>query len=253
MTLLERTSIATASFLALIGFIAAPAGAQPGADTPAERILNASPPVIAADAELARFVESTAESTIAAHCARCHGDNLEGGPGVPNLVDYDWLWGITGFESNAVAPVMAIEATILYGVRNRNCPEDQLSYGACADTRYSEMPAYADVGLTDDQRHDVVEYLINLSGGDADDEAVARAESTWPLCTECHAEDGFGYPPYGGPNLTDDIWLYGGSREEIFDVVSKGRLGVCPPWANELDAATIKALAVYIYNKYTGG
>ncbi|MBP9035602.1 MAG: c-type cytochrome, partial [Pseudomonadales bacterium] len=31
-------------------------------------------------------------------------------------------------------------------------------------------------------------------------------------CGECHGADGFGYGAYGGPNLTDQIWLYGGSR-----------------------------------------
>ena len=218
----------------------------------ASTILNASPYAIAADESLAEFVNATAEAAISEHCASCHGADLSGQPGVPDLTDFDWLWGITGFETNDVAPVMAIQQTLLYGVRNRDCPADQQSYGACSDTRYSEMPGYGVNGFSDEQIADLTEYVVNLSGGEADTEAAARAEGNWVICVECHGEDGFGYVPYGGPNLRDDIWLYGGDRETIIDVIANGRLGECPPWANTLDAATIKALAVYIWNKSTG-
>jgi cytochrome c oxidase cbb3-type subunit 3 len=220
--------------------------------SPAERVLNASPYSIAADAELEQFVNTTAEAAITAHCASCHGEDLHGKRGVPNLLDYDWLWGITGDESSDVGPVMEIEQTILYGVRNKDCPDiASLSvYGGCIDTRYSEMPAYGDTGVFNDaQIADLAEYVLSLSGQDADQAAVDRARPMWAVCTECHGQNGQGYRPYGGPDLTDDIWLYGGERASIVDVISKGRLGVCPPWGKTLDAATIKALAVYIYRK----
>ena len=221
--------------------------------SPAQRVLNASPYAIAADTELDSFVDSTAEEAISEHCASCHGADLSGEPGVPNLTDFDWLWGITGFETNDVAPVMAIQQTLLYGTRNRDCPEDQISYGACSDTRYSEMPAYGTIGFSEDQIADLTEYVIDISGGEADQEAVARAMNNSLVCAECHGEDGYGYVPYGGPNLRDSIWLYGGDRNTISDVLTNGRLGQCPPWGNRLDAATIKSLAVYIWNKSTGG
>ncbi len=233
---------------------AGPAAAQQQdeAGDPAERILNASPYTIRADEELSSFVERTATDAVADHCADCHGADLEGGPGVPNLVDYEWLWGITGFESNDVGPVMELQQTILYGVRNSDCPPDQLRYGACPDTRFSEMPAYSETGMSEQEIGDLVEYVVQLSGGDADAEAAERAEDNWALCTECHGDDGFGYAPYGGPSLTDDVWLYGGDRETIRDVIANGRLGECPPWAGELDRATIKALAVHIWNEAMG-
>jgi cytochrome c oxidase cbb3-type subunit 3 len=179
---------------------------------------------------------------------------MQGGPGVPNLVDYDWLWGVTGFESNDAEPVMAIQQTLLYGVRNTDCPdiEDVSYYGGCADTRYSEMPGYGALGYSGEQLSDLVEKVIDLSGGDANAEAVARAEADWPVCTECHGETGQGYKPYGGPDLTDDITLYGGDRGSILSVLAAGRLGQCPPWGKELDASTIKALAVYIWNQAQG-
>ena len=142
--------------------------------------------------------------------------------------------------------------TLLYGVRNRDCPEDQMSYGACADTRYSEMPGYGVLGFPEEQLNDLTEWVVDLAGGDADPAAVARAEPLAPLCAECHGDDSYGYVPYGGPNLRDDIWLYGSDRDIVYDVIANGRLGVCPPWADTLDAATIKSLAVYIWNTSFG-
>ena len=45
---------------------------------------------------------------------------------------------------------------------------------------------------------------------------------------------------------------HGGDRDSIYDVMANGRLGECPPWGGVLDAATIKALAVYIWNTSRG-
>lgn len=232
----------------------AAAPAQPDPNSLAMRVLNASPYSIRADAELSDFVNTTAQAAYAANCQGCHGADLQGGPGIPNLVDYDWLWGVTGFESNDAEPVMAIQQTLLYGVRNKDCPDiaDVSYYGGCADTRYSEMPGYGALGHSAEQISDLVEKVVALSGGDADAVAVARAENDWAACTECHGEAGMGYKPYGGPDLTDDVWLYGGDRDTLLSVISAGRLGACPPWGKALDAATIKSLAVYIWNTASG-
>jgi cytochrome c oxidase cbb3-type subunit 3 len=217
-------------------------------ETHAQRILNASPYAIAADEQLSEYVRVTAGTAYSENCAGCHGPDMTGKPGVPNLIDYDWLWGITGEETNDVNPIMAIQQTILYGVRNRDCPEDQMSYGACSDTRYSEMPGYAVAGFSDEQINDLTEWVLELSGQEADATAVERAAPLTSICAECHGDDSYGYVPYGGPSLRDNVWLYGGDRDTIYDVIANGRLGVCPPWANTLDAATIKALAVHIWS-----
>jgi len=218
----------------------------------AEQILNASPYAIAADEQLSEFVRATAEASVSENCASCHGADLSGGPGIANLVDYDWMWGITGQETNDVYPVMAIQQTLLYGIRNRDCPEDRMSYGACSDTRYSEMPGYEVSGFSADQINDFTEWVVAMSGGEADTAAVERAEGMAAICAECHGDDSYGYVPYGGPNLRDSIWLYGDDRDTIRDVIANGRLGICPPWGETLDAATIKSLAVYIWNKSMG-
>jgi cytochrome c oxidase cbb3-type subunit III len=228
---------------------ATPAGKNAAA---AQRVLNASSYAIAVDADLLEFVNATAKSAVSQHCASCHGADLKGKPGVPNLVDGDWLWGVGSDDQNDVASVRGIEQTILYGVRNKNCgPGIALDhYGACPDTRNSEMPAFETAGtFTASQVDDLTQYVLKLSGRKADAAAVARAKPNWQTCTECHGQKGFGYVPYGGPNLTDAIWLYGGDQATIRESIAKGRGGVCPPWGKVLDAATIKSLAVYIFRQ----
>jgi cytochrome c oxidase cbb3-type subunit 3 len=245
----------------VIAGLAAACAREPPESTPpppgiAERVVLASPYAVAADAEAAQFVQTTAEKAIADHCAACHGADLRGKPGVPNLVDYDWLWGITLEETNDVAPVMEIEQTIRHGVRNDDCPAvaAQARYGGCPDTRYSEMPGYGTLGaFTTEQIADLTEYTLSLAGGSADAEAAARGQALAAVCTECHGPDGTGYKPYGGPDLTDDVWLYGGDRATVADVITVGRLGKCPAWAGTLDAATIKSLAVYNWKKVQEG
>lgn len=213
------------------------------------KLLNASSYTINADDELRAYMTGIAEASLNEHCVECHGANLEGKTGVPNLVDYDWLWGITGLETNSVEPVMKIMQTILYGVRNTECPDDIKSYGACPDTRFSQMPAYGVEGYSEQQVNDFVEYVVDLSGGEADAEAIARIESLKVVCAECHGEDSYGYQAYGGPNLRDKIWLFGGEREQIRDVIHNGRTETCPAWVDVIEPVAVKAMAVYIYNK----
>ena len=224
--------------------------------TVAERVVIGSPYALKVDAEADAFVTSAAEKAIGEHCASCHGADLHGKPGVPNLVDYDFLWGVTFEETSDVGPVAEIEQTIRYGIRNQDCPAvtSQALYGDCPDTRYSEMPGYAAQGtLTGEQIRDLTEYVLTLSGQDADAAAAARGKNEFSQCTECHGAEGRGYKPYGGPDLTDDLWLYGGDRGAVTASIAAGRMGRCPAWADELDAATIKALAVYIWRKIGEG
>jgi cytochrome c oxidase cbb3-type subunit 3 len=224
--------------------------------TVAERVVIGSPYAIKADPQADAFVTATAEKAIAEHCASCHGADLHGKVGVPNLVDFEFIWGVTFEETSDVGPVAEIEQTIRYGVRNQDCPKvaDQAQYGDCPDTRYSEMPGFAAQGtLTADQIRDVTEHVLMLSGQDADSAAAERGKVVFSQCTECHGADGRGFKPYGGPDLTDDISLYGGDRGAITASIAAGRMGRCPSWADKLDAATIKALSVYIWRKVAEG
>lgn len=225
------------------------------ASTVAERVVIESPYAIKADAEADAFVTATAEKALAQHCTSCHGADLHGKPGVPDLTDYEFIWGVTGEETTDVGPVTAIEQTIRYGVRNQDCPavHDQALYGDCPDTRYSEMPAFAtNDTLTVEQIRDLTEYVLQLSHGQADAAAAERGKKDFGQCVECHGAEGLGYKPYGGPDLTDDVWIYGGDRPTITASITAGRMGRCPGWVDKLDAATIKSLAVYIWRKVQG-
>ena len=217
-----------------------------------ERLVLASPDAIQADTQLKAHMTSLAEMAVREHCAGCHGIDLAGRPGVPNLVDFDWLWGVSGFEMTQSEAVFEIMQTILYGVRNADCPDDLKRYGGCPDTRFSQMPGYGELGFTEVQLNGLVDYVYSLSGQDHDAAAVENVAGLTSLCAECHGDDGTGYKPFGGPDLSDDVWLFGSSRDVVYDVIANGRTESCPAWSNRLDSATIKALSVYIYNRYMG-
>ena len=235
--------------ISLLCFVVSPLAFAQDLD---ERLLLASPDVIAADATLQAHMESLAQAAISEHCAACHGADLTGRIGVPNLVDFDWLWGVTGYEMTRAEGVFEIMQTILYGVRNENCPDDIKRYGGCPDTRFSQMPGYGTLGFTANQLNGLVDYVLSLAGNNHDAAAVEAVSGLTGLCAECHGEDGTGYKPFGGPDLTDAVWLFGGEREQIYDVIANGRTESCPAWSNTLSAAEIKALAVYIHNQAMG-
>ena len=52
-------------------------------------------------------------------------------------------------------------------------------------------------------------------------------------CATCHGSAGKG--AIGYPNLTDDVWHWGGSPEQVLQSVLDGREGVMPPWGKILE------------------
>ena len=64
----------------------------------------------------------------------------------------------------------------------------------------------------------------------------------------CHGAEGKGNPLFGAPNLTDDIWLYGGSQKKIMESINIGRSGKMPPHKEFLGEAKVHILAAYIYS-----
>ncbi|MBI4724238.1 MAG: c-type cytochrome, partial [Rhodomicrobium sp.] len=67
-------------------------------------------------------------------------------------------------------------------------------------------------------------------------------------CVTCHGENGKENQEVGAPNLTANIWLYGGTKAGIVKSIQTGRGGVMPGWAGRLDPAAIKELAVYVHS-----
>lgn len=236
-----------------------PAAAPPDAaaaqrEAMLQKLPNASYFTIMQDPAFKQFAKTIAEPVLQRNCVSCHGPELKGSRGIPNLVDVEWLWGTGSGEDTDETVVIQIEQTLLFGIRNQDCPDSTQKdhYGGCPDTRFSTMPAWGKVNLfTPAQIDDLTDYTLALSGQKSDKAAAARGKKLWAPCAECHGAEGYGFEPYGGPNLRDDLWLYGGDRQTVHDIINNGAGGVCPPWGHKLDAATIKALAVYIYGKST--
>lgn len=182
------------------------------------------------DPELLRFAVAGGQAAFGDNCAPCHGTGAQGFVGYPNLNDDAWLWGGT---------LEAIHTTLLHGIRAEN-----------DDTRMNDMMAFGRLQiLTREQINDVTEHVLALSGQDHDVAAAERGATVFEEnCVACHGEGGVGNQELGAPNLTDVIWLYGGSRQAIRESVYNGRAGVMPAWEDRLDPVTIKQLAIYVHS-----
>lgn len=198
-----------------------------------DRLAHASAADLARDAELQEFARAAGESAFGDNCQTCHGAGGAGRPGYPVLADDVWLWGGSLDE---------IEHTIRVGVRSGH-----------PDARMSQMPAFGrDHMLTSDQIGDATEYVISLSPARSrlhpNGQAAARGAQLYQeQCAACHGPTGAGNRSVGAPSLVDDVWLYGGSREEIRRQIELGRNGVMPTWERRFDDGTIRALAYYVH------
>ena len=67
------------------------------------------------------------------------------------------------------------------------------------------------------------------------------------ICAACHGVNGTGNPQIGAPNLTDEVWLHGGSETWIVETINKGRKSVMPAHKQVLDADKIHLLTAYVY------
>ena len=196
-----------------------------------DKIAAASVDDILKDDQMRDFARAGGAAAFKVNCVQCHGSGAAGSPGYPNLNDDDWLWGGT---------VDQIYTTLQHGIR----------YTQDGDTRDSQMPAFGADGILEPaQISEVANYVVSLSGGQAD---AAKAEAGKQVfadnCAACHGDDGKGNKDLGAPNLTDGIWLYGGSVDAVTAQINKPRHGVMPAWSGRLDPTTIKELAVYVYS-----
>lgn len=63
-------------------------------------------------------------------------------------------------------------------------------------------------------------------------------------CAACHLSEAEGQTHF--PNLSDDVWLYGGTDKDIHYSITKGRNGVMAGWKTILSAEEIDHVATYI-------
>lgn len=158
------------------------------------------------------------------YCSQCHGSDATGAKGFPNLTDHDWLYG---------GDPDTIVATLTGG-------------------RSGIMPALGEA-LGPQGTKEVANHVLSLSGR-KHDAALATAGKVKfaENCAACHMPDGTGMQALGAPNLTDKVWLYGGSEATIIETITKGRNGVMPAMAQTLGTtsnkeAKLHLLAAYVY------
>jgi len=155
------------------------------------------------------------------YCAVCHGSDARGAPGFPNLRDNDWLHGGSPEK---------IEESILNGRESNSMIAWEASLGG------------------EEGVNQVAEYVMSLSGRDVDEALAAKGKEKFALCAGCHMPDGTGNQALGAPNLTDNIWLYGGSPRTIKESIAKGRKGKMPAHKDFLGKAKSHILAAYVYS-----
>lgn len=154
------------------------------------------------------------------YCASCHGSDAGGNPGFPNLRDENWLYGGTP---------QAIKTSILNG-------------------RNGVMPAWGEA-VGEEGVHNLTQYVLSLNGRDADQVAAKAGEETFnTMCVACHGKGGVGNQEIGAPNLTNNVWLYGGSPTAIEASITNGRHGQMPAHADFLGEAKAHLLAAYVYS-----
>jgi cytochrome c oxidase cbb3-type subunit 3 len=178
------------------------------------RLASLTPDELAED----RLARQVGRRLFINHCSTCHGITAEGTVGFPNLKDDDWIWG-EGFNN------------VKYAIKNG---------------RSAIMPAWGPA-LGEQGVSDMVQYLLALSGRDHGATAASRGRDQFTtICASCHGRDGTGRSELGAPNLTDDIWLYGGRAKDLANTLNNGRTGQMPSFTGVLDDKRIHILAGYI-------
>ena len=156
----------------------------------------------------------------AVNCSVCHGADAGGAYGFPNLADGDWIWGGTPD---------AIKHSIVHG-------------------RQAAMPPW-EAALGDEGIRNVTAYVMQISGRDVDEAMAAAGKTQFDmLCVACHGPEGKGNPLLGAPNLTNGIWLYGGSESEIAHTLRVGRNGQMPAFSAQLSEDKIHLITSYVYS-----
>ena len=172
--------------------------------------------VVAADPQ----AHAIGERLFLTYCAQCHGSDARGNQGYPNLTDRDWLFG--------GAPEV-IKTTIMQG-RSGMMPPMGAALGSDADIE------------------NVAHYVKSLSGMTADPIKMVVGHSKFAACAACHGATGTGNLALGAPNLTDKVWLFGGSTETVMETIRAGRSSTMPAFGEFLGNDKAHLLAAYVWS-----
>ena len=154
------------------------------------------------------------------NCAACHGTTALGNQtlGAPDLTDADWQYGGGG---------ETIVASIL-------------------DGRNGVMPPWG-AALGHNGVNEVASYVLSLGGVKSPADWVAAGKQRYEtLCVSCHGPEGLGSAALGAPNVTDRVWLYGGSFASVATSIRDGRAGVMPAWRSRLNNDQARLIAAWV-------
>ena len=166
-------------------------------------------------------IMETAQNLFNQNCSACHGYEAQGQANLfPNLVDNEWQWGNTPEQ---------IEQSIREG-------------------RKGVMMSWQAM-LNDEGVEKLSEYVLTGLGTEKAAEHAGHTQYN-QLCVACHGAKGEGNPIMGAPNLTNDIWLYGGSKEAVKESIGKGRNGEMPAFNKRLNDTQIKILVAWLSKSF---
>jgi cytochrome c oxidase cbb3-type subunit III len=197
------------------------------------------------------------------NCAACHGADLKGIPDqhTPDLTDAEWRFSGDDLASGGSIKFPSdVEWTVRYGIRSGNAnargvEADMLAY----DPQYRNEEDTKDFGsgrfLSPEEIADVVEYVLQISGQQADSVRAARGDQLFHdggkgNCNDCHLDDATGNDAIGSSNLTrKNLFLWGSDRASIAESITRGRRGVMPAFDGNLKPEEIKAVSVYVFSR----
>ncbi len=185
-------------------------------------------------------------------CATCHKAD-GGGLAGPNLTDKFWKnGGSASAIYNVVTNGVANTAMIAWGgTFNASQISDIVAY---VHSLQGTNPAGA---LGPDGKEYIAEKIIDTTTAMIQKDSVATdtvsdtitvdveaAKKLFTACAACHKADGGGLI---GPNLTDEFWKNGGSKEAIINTISEGIAGTSmAPFKGTYSEDEIDTLTDYI-------
>ncbi len=164
--------------------------------------------------------QAMGERLFLTYCAQCHGSLAQGGKSYPKLTDGEWLYG---------GEPEVIKTTILKG-------------------RHGQMPPMGAAVGGEKEIENVAHYVLSLSNSAHDPIKAAFGKEKFGACAACHGAEGTGNQALGAPNLTDKVWLYGGSVSTIMETIRNGRNNQMPAFEEFLGEGKVHLLAAYVWS-----
>lgn len=201
------------------------------------------------------------------NCVACHGPEAKGLIG-PNLTDSIWIHGgkpedIVNTITKGVAakgmptwgPVLGPEkianvTSFIISLYNPNQPSPSGAQAASAVSASPTVPAPSQGNPAPDTPSGITNN-INFSAIIGNKEHIEKGKQIFATnCVACHGQDAkSGKPGLIGPDLTDNVWIHGGTPEQIHNSVTNGvpPKGM-PTWGPILGPEKVGDAVAFIYS-----